>query len=56
MRQGTEQRRAEANQHHAEAEHHADQRHAEAMTALHALIHGLETVIARTAPEGRRDA
>ena len=29
-----------------------DQRHAESMEALRALIHGMETVIARTAPKG----
>ncbi len=39
MHAGTEQRRVEA-----------DQRHAESMAALRAMIHGLETVIERTAP------
>ncbi len=29
-----------------------DQRHRESMEALRALIHGMETVIARTAPKG----
>ena len=39
MQADMEQRRVEA-----------DQRHAESMVALRAMIHGLETVIERTAP------
>lgn len=39
MQTGTEQRRIEA-----------DQRPAESMAALRAMLHGLETVIERTAP------
>ena len=39
MQTDMEQRRVEA-----------DQRHAESMAALRAMIHGLETVIERTAP------
>ena len=41
--------RAEADTARAEAE---AARHAESMEALRALIHGMETVIARTAPKG----
>ena len=41
--------RVEADTARAEAE---AARHAESMEALRALIHGMETVIARTAPKG----
>ena len=58
MRQSTEARNAalqadqeQRRQEHAETMHRMDQQHAEAMDALHAIIHGLETTIERTAPK-----
>ena len=49
MHLGTEQRREEARQQHEERREEARQQHEETMTALKALISGMETVIARTA-------
>ena len=63
MRQSTEARNAalqadqeQRRQEHVETMRRMDQQHAEAMGALHAIIHGLETTIERTAPkeEGNR--
>ena len=51
MRLGTEQRREEARQQHEQRREEARQQHEEAMTALKALIGGMETVIARTAKD-----
>ncbi len=62
MRLGTEQRREEAHQQHEERREEARQQHEErreeacqqheeAMTALKALISGMETAIARTAKD-----
>ena len=51
MRLGTEQRREEARQQHEERREEARQQHEEAMTALKALIGGMETAIARTAKD-----
>ena len=44
-----EQRREETRQHYEQRREEARQQHEEAMTALKALISGMETVIARTA-------
>ena len=63
MRQSTEARNAalqadqeQRRQEHAETMRRMDQQHTKAMDALHAIIHGLETTIQRTAPkeEGNR--
>ena len=63
MRQSTEARNAalqadqeQRRQEHVETMRRMDQQHVEAMGALHAIIHGLETTIERTAPkeEGNR--
>ena len=50
-RQQYEQRREEARQQHEQRREEARQQHEEAMTALKALIGGMETVIARTAKD-----
>ncbi len=63
MRQSTEARNAalkadqeQRRQEHTETMRRMEQQHAEAIGALHATIHGLETTIERTAPkeEGNR--
>lgn len=63
MRQSTEARNAalkadqeQRRQERTETMRRMDQQHVEAMDALHAIIHGLETTIERTAPkeEGNR--
>lgn len=58
MRQSTDARNAalqadqeQRHQEHAETMRRMEQQHAEAMDALHAVIHGLETTIERTAPK-----
>lgn len=48
-RQQHEQRREEARQQHEQRREEAHQQHEEAMTALKALISGMETAIAQTA-------
>ena len=51
MRLGTEERQEEARQQHEERREEARQQHEEAMTALKALISGMETAIARPAKD-----
>ena len=51
MRLGTEQRREEARQQHEQRREEAHQQHEEAMTALKALISGMETAITRSAKD-----